>query len=176
MKNRIFFIAVVIFAFAMNSCQKEEKIDVSKNHDLMSTPARVQSAADLKGTSWTYYIENWVIRNAKGDSTGFVSLKMRFNLAFDNSYAHLDLPSKMEKFTLFDGLTGKQLEDIKYIFDYTYSTHTGHIIGEGTNANGKKVEVNMPFTYNDATDAITFLLSFGTMFSNFPVVFTRVEK
>lgn len=110
MNNRIFFIAVVLFAFAMNSCQKEEKIDVSKNHDLMSTSARVQSAADLKGTNWTYYIENWVIRNAKGDSTGFVSLKMRFNLAFDNSYAHLDLPQKWRNLRFMTALPANSLK------------------------------------------------------------------
>ena len=69
----------------------------------------------------------------------------------------------------------QQITGVDYEYSYNGTTHTGSLNGEDEDGN----PTSLTFTYNDSTDAITFVLPLyvdgDTNAVNIPVVYNRAE-
>ena len=145
-----------------------------------TTNARVKSTSDLHGTDWTYSVTySEFLSNMMGFDPscmeGFEDETMTFGLNFDGTYAHFSFPDNIEAYGGEEG-TLEQIYGVSYTYSYDGSTHTGYLDGVAEDNNGNDVPAKLKFTYNDITDAITFVLPMFYADDNTPVNLTLVFK
>lgn len=157
MKKNLMLLAAALFAFGMASCT-DEPIVVDGGNTEITTP-RVKSVADLIGTQWVYNMEDMVFVDEMGDTVGYVPLSdLEFGLNFDENYAHFTFPEEVMVIsagTDDDGMpTMEELQEIAYAYTYDPGTQTGALTGEAYDDNGEVQTVQIPFSYDVATDGI----------------------
>ena len=167
MKTRIFVIAAAAFALCMAACQKEENLVPANGvnnvtNDLNGAAPKVQTTSDLDSTDWTHtttYAE--FLTNLLGANLcGLDQLEndiLAFGLNFDGTYAHFSFPTEVEAWG-GDENGMQQIYGVSYTYFYDGATHTGYLNGVAEDENGNDVPAQLQFTYDDATDVITFVL------------------
>ena len=179
MKKSILMIAAAaMFAFGMTSCTDEPVIINGEGTGTEGITPRVKTTADLIGTNWTYTMDSLVAVDAFGDTISIPSLGDLFYLNFDANYAHFSFSDMVEAWGMSaDGMTMEQISGVDYEYSYDGATHTGNLIGTYEEEDGTETTTHLVFTYNDATDEITFILPMAyegdTTVVDVPVVFHR---
>ena len=158
MKTRIFVIAAAALALCMAACQKEENL-VPNNNGI--TP-KVQTTSDLDNTNWAYTTTyaDFITSLLGSDICGADQLEndtLTFGLNFDGTYAHFTFPTEVEAWG-GDENGMQQIYGVSYTYSYDGATHTGYLNGVAEDENGNDVPAQLQFTYDDATDVITFVL------------------
>ena len=163
MKKSIIIAAAAILALGMTACQKEDIItpgnNVTPGTETPTTPM-VNTTADLHNTDWTYSVTYFEFLNNLGIDTtcmqGMDDETMTFGLNFDGTYAHFSFPDNVMAFGGDEGLL-EQIYGVSYEYSYDGATHTGYLDGVADDENDNPGQLQ--FTYNDATDIITFNLA-----------------
>ena len=162
MKKNIFIVAVATLALAFTACQKEDINPVNPvnpvNGGDVTTPM-VKSTADLHNTDWTCTVSLFDIL---GSATGYImddldsidGAAFESYLNFDGTYAHFTFSDNVEIWGLDANDMMQQITGIDYEYSYDGTTHTGVLLGEDEDGN----PANLTFTYDDATDDITFVI------------------
>ncbi len=159
MKKNILIAAVAALTLSLTACQKDDMNPVVNNGEV-NPNARVKSTSDLHNTAWTYTVTTTeLLNNLMGtnlpcmDSTAEETYE--FGLTFDGTYAHFSFPDNV---MAFGGNEGEldQISGVSYTYSYDGTTHTGYLDGVADDDNGNPAQLQ--FTYNDATDVITFNL------------------
>lgn len=158
MKKNIFIAAIAALTLSLTACQKDDIVPVVDNGGVNSN-ARVKSTSDLHGTSWTYSVSYadflTGVLGANLDSVESIGNgTLDFGLSFDGTYAHFTFPQAVE-----DNNGAGQITGVDYTYTYDGTTHTGYLNGMAEDVNGNPVPTQLQFTYNDATDIITFNLN-----------------
>lgn len=179
MKKNILIAALAALTLSLTACQKED-INPIDNGGEINTGARVKTTSDLIGTNWTYTMDEVVFTDEMGDTLTIPSLGDLFYLNFDADYAHFTFSDMVEAWGLSaDGMSMEQISGVDYEYSYDGATHTGSLVGTAEDENGNEVTSQLEFTYDDATDEITFLLPMAfdgdTNVVNVPMVFHRAE-
>ncbi len=177
MKKNIIIAAAAALALTFTACQKE---DVIVPGESPVTNARVKTTSDLHNTNWTYTVTysdflTGLMGSDLCDVENLEDESMSFGLNFDGTYAHFSFP---ENVMAFGGDEGElaQISSVSYAYAYDGTTHTGYLDGV---ADDEEAPAQLQFTYDDATDAITFVLPMvfaedGTP-ANLTLVFQRNE-
>ena len=177
MKKNIIIAAAAALALTFTACQKEDVIVPGENP---VTNARVKTTSDLHNTNWTYTVTysdflTGLMGSDLCDVENLEDESMSFGLNFDGTYAHFSFP---ENVMAFGGAEGElaQISSVSYAYAYDGTTHTGYLDGV---ADDEEAPAQLQFTYDDATDAITFVLPMvfaedGTP-ANLTLVFQRNE-
>ena len=115
-----------------------------------------------------------------GDTLTIPSIGDLFYLNFDADYAHFTFSDMVEAWGMSaDGMSMEQISGVDYEYNYDGTTHTGSLVGTAEDENGNEVTSQLEFTYDDATDEITFILPMAfegdTNVVNVPMVFHRAE-
>ena len=178
MKKNIFALAAAVLMLGMTACQKEDVITDIVDNGEPTTSARVKTTSDLIGTNWTYSMDDIVFTDEMGDTLTIPSIGDLFYLNFDADYAHFTFSDMVEAWGMSaDGMSMEQISGVDYEYSYDGATHTGSLVGTAEDENGNEVTSQLEFTYNDATDEITFLLPMAfdgdTTVVDVPVVFHR---
>lgn len=179
MKKNIFAIAAAALVLCMASCQKEDLVNNGvANNGEENTTVRVKSTSDLHNTNWSYSITYFdFIYNLTGADLscmeGIENDTMTFGLNFDGTYAHFSFPSNVEAWG-GDENGMQQIFGVSYTYSYDATTHTGYLDGVAEDSDGNEVPSQLQFTYNDATDEITFNLQMMYADSGDPVTLTLV--
>ena len=176
MKKNIFAIAAAaILAIGMTACEPEI-ITPGDNPATPNPNARVKSTSDLHNTDWTCtvtYAE--FLSSMLGIDTScipdFEDETMLFGLNFDGTYAHFSFPDNVIAFGGDEGEL-QQIYGVSYTYSYDGTTHTGYLDGVAENDEGEDVPAQLQFTYDDATDVITFNLPMFYADDNTPVTLT----
>ena len=177
MKKNILIAAVAALTLSFTACQKDDVNPIDNGG--VNNNARVKTTSDLIGTNWTYSMDDIVLMDENGDTAITIpSLGDLFYLNFDASYAHFTFSDMVEAWGMSaDGMTMEQISGVDYEYSYDGATHTGNLVGTTEDENGNEVTSQLEFTYNDATDEITFLLPMAfdgdTTVVDVPVVFHR---
>ncbi len=192
MKKSILFVAVATLALAMTSCQKEENLVANNqngttNQEVTNGP-RVKSTADLHNTDWTCNMTfSQIVFALTGNDLscypGFEDENYALDLNFDGTYAHFTFPDNIEAMGLnADETAMEQIYGIDYEYNYDGVSHTGTLTGSIIDSTGAQVPALIDFTYDDATDVITFILPLfytdeagADIDINLPLNFTRNE-
>lgn len=178
MKKNIFAIAAAaILAIGMTACEPETIVP-GENNAPQTSNTRVKSTADLIGTNWTYTMDEFVFTDEMGDTLTIPSIGDLFYLNFDADYAHFTFSDMVEAWGMSaDGMSMEQISGVDYEYSYDGATHTGNLIGTYEEEDGTETTSHLVFTYNDATDEITFVLPMAyegdTTIVDVPVVFHR---
>ena len=160
MKKNILIAAVAALTLSLTACQKDDVTPV--NNGGVNTNALVKSTADLHNTDWTYSVTTTELVNALMgtnvpcmDSTAEETYT--FGLNFDGQYAHFSFP---ENVMAFGGDEGEldQISGVSYEYEYDGTTHTGYLTVAAEDMDGDETIAPLQFTYDDATDVITFNL------------------
>lgn len=166
MKKSIILIAAAAL-LSMTACQKENIVPgntVTPSNNVTpgnggNSTAMVKTTSDLHNTDWTYtmtYME--FLTNLGIDTTcmsGIEDDTMSFSLNFDGTYAHFTFPTNVMAFGGDEGVL-EQITGVSYEYSYDGTTHTGYLNGV---AEEEENPGQLEFTYNDATDVITFVLN-----------------
>lgn len=164
MKKNIFALAAAaILAIGMTACEPEEVIVPGDNVNTNTTNARVKTTADLHNTEWTYTMTySEFLNNMLGIDPscmeGFEDETMEFGLSFDGTLAHFTFPDNVMAYGGEEGML-EQIYGVSYTYTYDGTTHTGYLDGV---ADPEEEPAQLQFTYDDATDVITFNLSLET--------------
>ena len=160
MKKNILIAAIAALTISFTACQKDDVNPV--NGGDINPNARVKTTADLHNTDWTYTVTTTeLINNLMGTDYPCVDSAAEetytFGLNFDGQYAHFSFP---ENVMAFGGDEGEldQISGVSYTYSYNGATHTGYLDGVAEDENGNDVPAQLEFTYDDATDIITFVL------------------
>ena len=158
MKKSIYaIVSAAILAIGMTACEPEAIIP-NGNNSAPSSSSRVKNTADLHGTDWSYtttyseFLGN-LLGSDFSDVENFEDGTLTFGLNFDGTYAHLSFPGNIEAYS-----ADQQIFGVSYTYTYDGTTNTGYLDGMAEDANGNAVPAKLQFTYNDATDIITFNL------------------
>lgn len=177
MKKNIIIAAAAILAIGLTACEPEI-ITPGDNVNPGNSTALVKSTADLHNTDWTYTVtySEFLSQMVGIDLScveGFEDETMAFGLTFDGTYAHFTFP---ENVMAFGGDEGEleQIYGVSYTYTYDGSTHTGYLNGVAEDEDGNDVPAQLQFTYDDATDAITFVLPMVFAEDGTPVTLTMV--
>lgn len=179
MKKNILFAALAALTISFTACQKDDVNPV--NGGDVNPNARVKTTSDLIGTNWTYSMDDIVVMDENGDTAIVVpSLGDLYYLNFDADYAHFTFSDMVEAWGMSaDGMSMEQISGVDYEYNYDGTTHTGSLVGTAEDENGNEVTSQLEFTYDDATDEITFILPMAfegdTNVVNVPMVFHRAE-
>ena len=174
MKKNILIAAVAALTLSLTACQKDDVTPVNNGGE--NTSARVKSTADLHNTDWTYSVTTTELVNALMgtnvpcmDSTAEETYT--FGLNFDGTYAHFSFP---ENVMAFGGDEGEldQISGVSYEYEYDGTTHTGHLTVAAEDMDGDETIAPLQFTYDDATDVITFNLPLFYADDNTPLTLT----
>ena len=177
-KNIILLAAAAMFAFAFTACT-DEPIIVNGETPAGTTP-RVKTTSDLNNTDWTCTV---TLADLLGNLTGFDmgsvdsidAAAFESYLNFDGTYAHFTFSDNVEIWGLDANGMMQQIAGVDYEYSYDGTTHTGSLNGTDDEGN----TVSLGFTYEDATDAITFILPMSfdgdTTEFDIPMVFNRAE-
>ena len=163
MKKNLLFVAIATFALCLASCQKDEinpvNSDVNTNTE---GGARVKSTSDLQNTDWTCSLTfNQFLFFLGADTTclsGISGESFEINLNFDDSLAHFTFSDNIEAYGMLDESEMGQIFGLSYNYSYDGTTHTGYFVCSAEDDNGNETPVQLQFTYDDATDIITFNL------------------
>ena len=159
-KSIVILAAAAMFVLGMTSCTDEPVVPNGENP--VVTNPRVKTTSDLHNTDWTYSVTTTeLINSLMGtdypcvDSTAEETYT--FGLNFDGQYAHFSFP---ENVMAFGGDEGElaQISGVSYEYEYDGTTHTGYLTVAAEDADGNDVPAQLEFTYDDATDVITFNL------------------
>ena len=149
MKKNIFALAAAaVLAIGMTACEPEVIVP-GDNPTTPNTNARVKSTADLHNTDWTYTVT--------------------FGLNFDGTYAHFTFPENVIAFGGDEGVL-EQIQGVSYEYSYDGTTHTGYLDGVADDEDDNPGQLQ--FTYDDATDVITFVLNMFYPEDGTPVTLT----
>ncbi|MGX8713871.1 MAG: hypothetical protein ACSW8I_09390 [bacterium] len=180
MKKNIFAIAVAAFALCMASCQKDEPINIiptgnGGNTTPTENNARVKSTSDLHNTDWTYTMTySEFLSNLLGLDTscmgGIEDKTMEFGLSFDGTFAHFSFPDNVMAFGGDEGML-EQIYGVSYTYSYEGTTHTGYLDGVADDEDDEE-PAQLQFTYDDATDVITFNLNMFFAEDGTPITLT----
>ena len=178
MKKNILIAAVAALVLSFTACQKDVVNPINENGGQVPTQARVKSTSDLIGTNWTYTMDEVVFTDEMGDTLTIPSIGDLFYLNFDADYAHFTFSDMVEAWGMSaDGMSMEQISGVDYEYSYDGATHTGNLIGTYEEEDGTETTTHLVFTYNDATDEITFVLPMAfdgdTTVVDMPVVFHR---
>jgi hypothetical protein len=174
MKKNILIAAVAALTLSLTACQKDDVTPVNNGGE--NTSARVKSTADLHNTDWTYSVTTTELVNALMgtnipcmDSTAEETYT--FGLNFDGQYAHFSFP---ENVMAFGGDEGElnQITGVSYEYEYDGATHTGYLTVAAEDMDGDETIAPLQFTYDDATDVITFNLPLFYADDNTPLTLT----
>ncbi len=174
MKKNILIAAVAALTLSLTACQKDDVTPVNNGGE--NTSARVKSTSDLHNTDWTYSVTTTELVNALMgtnvpcmDSTAEETYT--FGLNFDGTYAHFSFP---ENVMAFGGDEGEldQISGVSYEYEYDGTTHTGHLTVTAEEMDGDEGIAPLQFTYDDATDVITFNLPLFYADDNTPLTLT----
>ena len=174
MKKNILIAAVAALTLSLTACQKDDVTPVNNGGE--NTSARVKSTADLHNTDWTYSVTTTELVNALMgtnvpcmDSTAEETYT--FGLNFDGTYAHFSFP---ENVMAFGGDEGEldQISGVSYEYEYDGTTHTGYLTVTAEEMDGDEGIAPLQFTYDDATDVITFNLPLFYADDNTPLTLT----
>ncbi len=174
MKKNILIAAVAALTLSLTACQKDDVTPVNNGGE--NTSARVKSTADLHNTDWTYSVTTTELVNALMgtnvpcmDSTAEETYT--FGLNFDGQYAHFSFP---ENVMAFGGDEGEldQISGVSYEYEYDGATHTGYLTVAAEDMDGDETIAPLQFTYDDATDVITFNLPLFYADDNTPLTLT----
>ncbi len=175
MKKNIFVIAAALL-LSMTACQKEDIITPGTNvtpDNGGNNAAKVQTTSDLHNTDWTYTVTYTEFLNNLGIDTtcmsGIENDTMSFDLNFDGTYAHFTFPTNIMAFGGDEGVL-EQIQGVSYEYSYDGATHTGYLDGVADDENDNPGQLQ--FTYNDATDIITFNLNLFYAEDETPVTLT----
>lgn len=176
MKKNILFAALAALTISFTACQKDDVNPV--NGGDVNPNARVKTTSDLIGTNWTYSMDDIVFTDEMGDTLTIPSIGDLFYLNFDADYAHFTFSDMVEAWGMSaDGMSMEQISGVDYEYNYDGTTHTGSLVGTAEDENGNEVTSQLEFTYDDATDEITFILPMAfegdTNVINVPMVFHR---
>ncbi len=174
MKKNILIAAVAALTLSLTACQKDDVNPV--NNGGVNTNTRVKSTSDLHNTDWTYSVTTTELVNALMgtnipcmDSTAEETYT--FGLNFDGTHAHFSFP---ENVMAFGGDEGElnQITGVSYEYEYEGATHTGHLTVAAEDMDGDETIAPLQFTYDDATDVITFNLPLFYADDNTPLTLT----
>ena len=174
MKKNILIAAVAALTLSLTACQKDDVTPV--NNGGVNTNTRVKSTSDLHNTDWTYSVTTTELVNALMgtnvpcmDSTAEETYT--FGLNFDGTYAHFSFP---ENVMAFGGDEGEldQISGVSYEYEYDGTTHTGYLTVAAEDMDGDETIAPLQFTYDDATDVITFNLPLFYADDNTPLTLT----
>lgn len=174
MKKNILIAAVAALTLSLTACQKDDVTPVNNGGE--NTNALVKSTSDLHNTDWTYSVTTTELVNALMgtnvpcmDSTAEETYT--FGLNFDGTYAHFSFP---ENVMAFGGDEGEldQISGVSYEYEYDGTTHTGHLTVTAEEMDGDEGIAPLQFTYDDATDVITFNLPLFYADDNTPLTLT----
>lgn len=161
MKKNILIAALAALTLSFTACQKDDVNPVDNGG--VNNNARVKSTSDLHNTNWTYSVTTTELVNALMgtnvpcmDSTAEETYT--FGLNFDGTYAHFSFP---ENVMAFGGGEGEleQITGVSYEYEYDGTTHTGYLTVAAEDMDGDETIAPLQFTYDDATDVITFNLN-----------------
>ena len=174
MKKNILIAAVAALTLSLTACQKDDVNPINNGGE--NTSALVKTTADLHNTNWTYSVTTTELVNALMgtnvpcmDSTAEETYT--FGLNFDGQYAHFSFP---ENVMAFGGDEGElnQIAGVSYEYEYDGTTHTGHLTVAAEDEDGNDVPAQLEFTYDDATDVITFNLDMFYAEDGTPITLT----
>ena len=174
MKKNILIAAIAALTLSLTACQKDDVTPV--NNGGVNTNALVKSTSDLHNTDWTYSVTTTELVNALMgtnvpcmDSTAEETYT--FGLNFDGTYAHFSFP---ENVMAFGGDEGElnQITGVSYEYEYDGTTHTGYLTVAAEDMDGDETIAPLQFTYDDATDVITFNLPLFYADDNTPLTLT----
>ena len=179
MKKNIIIVAIATLALAMTACQKDENIVTPNNNsNNETTTPMVKSTSDLHNTNWNCTVSVTDFLTATGFNIGCVDsiddAIFESYLNFDGTYAHFTFSQNVEIWGLDNNDQMQQMQGVDYVYSYDGSLHTGYLVGQDENGN----VANLTFTYDDNTDAITFVLPLylsedTANVINFPMVYNR---
>lgn len=172
MKKNIFAIATAaILAIGMTACEPETIVP-GENNAPQTSNARVKSTADLHNTDWTCTVTYFEFLSNLGIDTTCISgmddETMVFGLNFDGTYAHFSFPDNIMAFAGEGEM--QQISGVSYEYTYNGATHTGYLDGVADDENDNPGQLE--FTYDDATDVITFVLNMFYAEDETPVTLT----
>ncbi len=172
MKKNIFAIAAAaILAIGMTACEPETIVP-GENNAPQTSNARVKSTADLHNTDWTCTVTYFEFLSNLGIDTTCISgmddETMVFGLNFDGTYAHFSFPDNIMAFAGEGEM--QQISGVSYEYTYNGATHTGYLDGVADDENDNPGQLE--FTYDDATDVITFNLNLFYAEDETPVTLT----
>ena len=194
MKKNIFFVAIAAMAICFASCQKETINSVNTpgdNEGVVNPNARVKTTSDLRNTDWTCSMTfNQILFLMGADTTcipAYGDETYDMGLSFNDSVANFTFPENIEAYGLNADQTGMaQIFGLSYQYSYDGGTHTGYFVCTTEDDNGNVIPAQLQFTYDDATDVITFNIELYNATENpddfddtnpiiFPLNFSRNE-
>lgn len=174
MKKNILIAAVAALTLSLTACQKDDVTPV--NNGGVNTNTRVKSTSDLHNTDWTYSVTSTeLLNNLLGTNMPCMDSSAEeaytFGLNFDGTHAHFSFP---ENVMAFGGDEGElnQITGVSYEYEYEGATHTGHLTVAAEDMDGDETIAPLQFTYDDATDVITFNLPLFYADDNTPLTLT----
>lgn len=174
MKKNILIAAVAALTLSLTACQKDDVTPV--NNGGVNTNTRVKSTSDLHNTDWTYSVTTTeLLNNLLGTNMPCMDSSAEetytFGLNFDGTHAHFSFP---ENVMAFGGDEGElnQITGVSYEYEYEGATHTGHLTVAAEDMDGDETIAPLQFTYDDATDVITFNLPLFYADDNTPLTLT----
>lgn len=183
MKKSIILIAAAAL-LSMTACQKDDVNpvnNVATGNTEVTPTAKVKSTSDLHNTDWTATVDlSTLIASMINPNEGLCfdsieGLNFETYLNFDGTYAHFTFSQEVEAWGLDANGEMQQITGVAYEYSYNGATHTGALVASEPNEDGTYDQLQ--FTYDDATDAITFILPLYTEFDtnavNVPLVFNR---
>lgn len=181
MKKNIFLAAATALIFTFTACQKDDAATTGVNTttngtDIPVSTARVKSTSDLHNTNWNYttsYSEMVAALTGVDLSCmqGFEEETYTFGLSFDGTYAHFTFPENVVAVAGEEGVLDR-ISAIDYTYFYDGATHTGYFEGVVEDTVGNEVPAQLQFTYDDATDVITFNLPMAYADDMTPITIT----
>lgn len=175
-KSILILAAAALFTFGMTSCT-DEPIVTNGETPAVNAPL-VKTTADLHNTDWTCTVSLAdFLSAATGLDMGCIDsidgAAFESYLNFDGTYAHFTFSQNVELWGMDSNDEMQQIQGIDYEYSYDGTTHTGSLNGVDEDGN----PASLTFTYDDATDAITFVLPLyaegDTNVINFPMVYNR---
>ena len=174
MKKNILIAAVAALTLSFTACQKDDVNPVDNGG--VNNNACVKSTSDLHNTDWTYTVTSTeLLNNLLGTNMPCMDSSAEetytFGLNFDGTYAHFSFP---ENVMAFGGDEGEldQISGVSYEYEYDGTTHTGYLTVAAEDMDGDETIAPLQFTYDDATDVITFNLPLFYADDNTPLTLT----
>ena len=174
MKKTLFIAALAALTLSFTACQKDDVTNGGNGG--VNNNARVKSTSDLHNTNWTYTVTSTeLLNNLLGtnmpcmDSTAEETYT--FGLNFDGTYAHFTFPQNVMAFGGDEGELN-QISGVSYEYEYDGTTHTGHLTVAAEDMDGEEAIAPLEFTYDDATDIITFNLNMFYAENGTPITLT----
>ncbi|MBO4599655.1 MAG: hypothetical protein J5641_02840 [Bacteroidales bacterium] len=156
MKKLVLLVTAALL-LGMASCQKEDVVTPINGTETPSTDQpMVKSVADLIGTDWTFSYTDTIDLTEYGCNDSLI-LSLTFGLSFDSTYAHLSFPENVVAMNVVedgDEYSVDEVENMQYAYSYDPTTHTGALTA--TDLDGSTFQI--PFTYDETTDAIVIVM------------------